>query len=39
MILVALHDPKPLLAQIADRERGTISVTYLDEGPGPGASG
>ena len=31
--LVAPHDPKPLLAQIADREQGTISVTYLDEGP------
>ena len=33
MVLVAPHDPKPLLAQIADREQGTISVTYLDEGP------
>ena len=33
LVLVAPHDPKPLLAQIADREQGTISVTYLDEGP------
>ena len=33
MVLVAPHDPLPLLAQIADREQGTISVTYLDEGP------
>ena len=33
LVLVAPHDPKPLLAQIAERERGTISVTYLDEGP------
>ncbi len=32
MILVAPHDPKPLLAQIADRD-DTISVTYLDRGP------
>ncbi|MGB7820043.1 MAG: DUF2249 domain-containing protein [Ornithinibacter sp.] len=31
--LVAPHDPKPLLAQIAEREAGTISVRYLDEGP------
>lgn len=33
MILVAPHDPKPLLAQIADRESGSIEVSYLDEGP------
>ena len=32
LILVAPHDPKPLLAQIADRE-GPVTVTYLDEGP------
>ena len=31
--IVAPHDPKPLLAQIAEREAGTISVRYLDEGP------
>lgn len=30
--LVAPHDPKPLLAQIADREPG-VTVRYLDEGP------
>ena len=28
----APHDPKPLLAQIADRE-GPLTVTYLVEGP------
>ena len=33
MVLVAPHDPKPLLAQIADREAGAIEVSYLDEGP------
>ena len=32
LVLVAPHDPKPLLAQIADRE-GPVTVTYLDEGP------
>ena len=32
MVLVAPHDPKPLLAQIADREAGAIEVSYLDEG-------
>ena len=30
-IIVAPHDPKPLLAQLA--ERGPLTVTYLDEGP------
>ena len=30
-MLVAPHDPKPLLAQLADL--GPITVTYLDEGP------
>ena len=29
--LVAPHDPKPLLAQIAERD--PVQVTYLDEGP------
>lgn len=29
--LVAPHDPKPLLAQIADRD--PVQVTYLQEGP------
>lgn len=33
MVLVAHHDPKPLLAQIAEREGGTIEVSYLEEGP------
>src|SRR6478736_5812524 len=31
LALVAPHDPKPLLAQLADL--GPITVTYLDEGP------
>jgi uncharacterized protein (DUF2249 family) len=31
--LVAPHDPKPLLAQIEDREGGTIEVDYLVRGP------
>ncbi|USQ82069.1 DUF2249 domain-containing protein [Ornithinimicrobium faecis] len=33
MDLVAPHDPKPLLAQIADREAGAIDVEYLVPGP------
>ncbi|HET9021437.1 MAG TPA: DUF2249 domain-containing protein [Ornithinibacter sp.] len=32
LVIVAPHDPKPLLAQIADRE-GPVTVTYLTEGP------
>lgn len=32
LVLVAPHDPKPLLAQIAERE-WPVTVTYLDEGP------
>lgn len=31
--LVAPHDPKPLLAQINDRENGAIDVEYLVPGP------
>ena len=31
--LVAPHDPKPLLAQIEEREGGTIEVDYLVCGP------
>lgn len=31
--LVAPHNPLPLLAQIDERENGTIDVTYLQEGP------
>lgn len=33
LILVAPHDPKPLLAQIAERENGAFAVSYLTEGP------
>ena len=33
VVLIAPHDPLPLLAQIADREAGAITVRYLDEGP------
>lgn len=33
MVLVAPHDPLPLLAQIADRESNAIEVSYLTEGP------
>ena len=33
MVLVAPHDPQPLLAQIAQREGGTIEVSYLERGP------
>ncbi|GAA5030070.1 DUF2249 domain-containing protein [Terrabacter aeriphilus] len=32
LVLVAPHDPKPLLAQIVDRE-GPVTVSYLVEGP------
>ena len=31
LVLVAPHDPKPLLAQLAERD-GPVTVTYLDEG-------
>lgn len=31
LVLVAPHDPKPLLAQLAGL--GPITVSYLDEGP------
>src|SRR5690625_4129602 len=33
MDIIAPHDPKPLLAQIADREQGAIAVEYLHPGP------
>jgi len=33
MVLVAPHDPKPLLAQIAEREGDALEVTYLERGP------
>lgn len=32
LVLVAPHDPKPLLAQLAERG-GPVTVKYLDEGP------
>lgn len=33
MVLVAPHDPLPLLAQIHQREGGAIEVSYLERGP------
>ncbi|QNE74302.1 DUF2249 domain-containing protein [Streptomyces finlayi] len=33
MVLVAPHDPLPLLAQIEQRGPGTFSVEYLERGP------
>lgn len=33
MVLVAPHDPLPLLAQIEDRTPGAYEVTYLERGP------
>ncbi|MGO3325761.1 DUF2249 domain-containing protein [Gordonia sp. (in: high G+C Gram-positive bacteria)] len=33
MILVAHHDPVPLLHQLADRSGGHIRVEYLEQGP------
>lgn len=33
MVLVAPHDPLPLLAQIEQRTPGAFSVEYLDRGP------
>lgn len=33
LILVAPHDPKPLLAQLAEREGDAIEVSYLQRGP------
>ncbi|MEU5591324.1 DUF2249 domain-containing protein [Streptomyces sp. NPDC020298] len=33
MVLIAPHDPLPLLAQIEDRSPGTFSVEYLQRGP------
>lgn len=32
LVIIAPHDPKPLLAQISDRD-GPLTVTYLDQGP------
>ncbi|ALV32541.1 DUF2249 domain-containing protein [Streptomyces sp. CdTB01] len=33
MVLVAPHDPLPLLAQIEDRHPGVFAVEYLERGP------
>lgn len=33
MVLIAPHDPKPLLAQIAEREGDAVEVSYLKRGP------
>lgn len=33
LIIEATHDPKPLLAQLADREPGVFDVEYLERGP------
>lgn len=33
LVLIAPHDPLPLLKQIADREGDTIEVGYLERGP------
>lgn len=33
MILVAPHDPLPLLAQLEEREGGAIAVEYVERGP------
>lgn len=33
LVLVAPHDPLPLLGQIAEREGDAIAVSYLQRGP------
>lgn len=33
MILVAPHDPLPLLAQVEERSPGVFSVDYVERGP------
>ena len=33
LVLIAPHDPLPLLAQVEDRWPGTFAVEYLDRGP------
>ena len=33
MVLVAPHDPLPLLDEIARTEEGAVEVTYQDRGP------
>lgn len=32
-VLVAPHDPKPLLAQIADHHGDAVAVSYVQQGP------
>lgn len=33
LVIRATHDPKPLLAQLAEREPGAFEVEYLERGP------
>lgn len=33
MVLVAPHNPLPLLAQLSEREGDAVEVSYLQEGP------
>ncbi len=33
MVLLAPHDPKPLLAQLRDIEGEAVEISYLQEGP------
>ena len=33
LVLVAPHDPLPLLAQAKDRYNGNIAIEYLERGP------
>ncbi len=33
MVLIAPHDPLPLLAQLAQREGDAVEVSYLQRGP------
>lgn len=33
MVLVAPHDPKPLLGQLAEIEGEALEVSYLEQGP------
>ncbi|GAB2869938.1 DUF2249 domain-containing protein [Nocardioides pacificus] len=33
MVLVAPHDPLPLLAQLEDREPGAFDISYVERGP------
>ncbi len=33
LVIQATHDPKPLLAQLEQREPGVFTVDYLERGP------